>query len=80
MTLLVELHLAILAGKTSILIPEDESTLASIVAKQIEVVRELASKIDEFLELSVTDKKLREKIKPLLLHKLFNVDNLEYTC
>jgi len=72
--------LAILAGKTSILIPEDESTLASIVAKQIEVVRELASKIDEFLELSVTDKKLREKIKPLLLHKLFNVDNLEYTC
>ena len=72
--------LAILAGKTNILVPEDESTLASIVAKQEEVVRELASKIDEFLELNVTDKKLREKIKPLLLRKLLNIDHLEYTC
>jgi len=72
--------LAILAGKTNILIPEDESTLASIVAKQEEVVRELASKIDEFLELNVTDKKLRENIKPLLLRKLLNVDHLKYTC
>lgn len=72
--------LAILAGKTDILIPEDESTLASIVAKQEEVVRELASKIDEFLELNVVDRKLRERIKPLLLRKLLNVDHLAYTC
>jgi hypothetical protein len=72
--------LAILAGKTNILIPEDESTLASIVAKQEEVVRELASKIDEFLELNVADKKLREGIKPLLLRKLLNIDQLKYTC
>lgn len=72
--------LAILAGKTNILIPEDESTLASIVAKQEEVVRELASKIDKFLELNVADKKLRERIKPLLLRKLLNVDHLKYTC
>jgi len=72
--------LAILAGKTNILIPEDESTLASIVAKQEEVVRELASKIDKFLELNVADKKLRERIKSLLLRKLLNVDHLKYTC
>jgi hypothetical protein len=72
--------LAILAGKTNILIPEDNLTLESIVAKQEEVVRELASKIDEFLELNVADKKLRERIKPLLLRKLLNVDHLEYTC
>jgi len=72
--------LAILAGKTNILIPEDESTIASIVKEQEEVVRELASKIDEFLELHVADKKLRERIRPLLLRKLLNVDRLEYTC
>lgn len=72
--------LAILAGKTNISIPEDNPTLASIVAKQEEVVRELASKIDEFLELNVADKKLRERIKPLLLRKLLNIDQLKYTC
>ena len=72
--------LAMLAGKTNILIPEDESTLASIVAKQEEVDKELAGKIDEFLELNVTDRKLREIIKPLLLRKLLNVDRLKYTC
>ncbi len=72
--------LAILAGKTNISIPEDNPTLASIVTKQEEVVRELASKIDEFLELNVADKKLRERIKPLLLRKLLNIDQLKYTC
>jgi len=72
--------LAVLAGKTSISVPEDKSTLASILAKQEEVVRELASKIDEFLELNITDNKLREKIKPLLMRKLLGVDHLEYTC
>ena len=72
--------LAILAGKTNILIPEEDLALASIVAEQEEVVRELASKIDEFLELNVADKKLRERIKPLLLRKLLNIDQLKYTC
>jgi len=72
--------LAVLAGKTNILVPEDESTLASILVKQEELVRELASKIDEFLELNVTDKKLREKIKPLLIRKLLGIDSLEYIC
>jgi len=72
--------LAVLAGKTNILIPEDEPLLASTLEKQEEVVRELDAKINEYLELSVADKKLKEKMKPLLLRKLLGVDSLEYVC
>jgi hypothetical protein len=72
--------LAVLAGKTNILIPEDESLLASTLEKQEEVVRELDAKINEYLELSVADKKLKEKMKPLLLRKLLGIDSLEYVC
>ena len=72
--------LAVLAGKTNILIPEDEPLLASTLEKQEEVVRELDAKINEYLELSVADKKLKEKMKPLLLRKLLGIDSLEYVC
>ena len=72
--------LAILAGKAKIPVPEDESILSSILKKHESLVKDLNSKINGHLEQAVPDKKHREKVKPLVLRKLFGVDALEYIC
>jgi type I restriction-modification system DNA methylase subunit len=72
--------LAVLAGKTKVVIPEDRTVLIATIERQKKLLEELRSKIDEHLKQAIPDKKLRERARPLVLKKLFGVETLEHKC
>jgi type I restriction-modification system DNA methylase subunit len=54
---------AILAGKTEIMIPEDENILRRAVEERGKFLRDARARLDEVLKEMITDKKLREKVR-----------------
>jgi hypothetical protein len=54
---------AILAGKTSIPIPEDENILKKAVEERGRLLEHARRKVEDFLNETIADKKLREKIR-----------------
>jgi len=54
---------AVLAGKTRIKIPEDEDILKKAVEERGRLLRDAKTKINEFIEEMIADRKLREKVR-----------------
>jgi type I restriction-modification system DNA methylase subunit len=54
---------AVLAGKTKITIPIDESVLKKAVEDRSRLIRNAKAKLEEFLNETLADRKLREKVK-----------------
>jgi type I restriction enzyme M protein len=54
---------AILAGKTNIPIPEDENILKKAVEERGRLLEQARRKVEEFLNETIADKKLREKVR-----------------
>jgi hypothetical protein len=61
---------AILAGKTRILIPEDEKMLKKAVKEREKLLKYARSKVEDFLDEAIVDKKLREKVRSKVFKKL----------
>ncbi|PUA32398.1 MAG: hypothetical protein B7O98_07015 [Zestosphaera tikiterensis] len=61
---------AVLAGKTKIMVPKDENILKKAVEERRKFLEEARMKIEEFINETITDKKLREDVKFKAFKKL----------
>ena len=61
---------AILAGKTRIPIPEDEKMLKKAVKEREKLLKYARSKVEDFLDEAIVDKKLRERVRSKVFKKL----------
>jgi type I restriction-modification system DNA methylase subunit len=61
---------AILAGKTRIPIPEDEKMLKKAVKEREKLLKYARSRVEDFLDEAIVDKKLREKVRSKVFKKL----------
>jgi len=59
-----------LNGKTIVKIPEDESSILRAVSEYRPVIEEALKSIDEYLNLTIPDNKLRNKVKDEVLSRI----------
>ena len=63
---------AVLAGKTRIIIPTDEDMLRRAVEERTKLLKDARAKLEEFLNETIADRKLREKVRFEAFRRLYS--------